>query len=269
MAPRPQIKLNNVVLPPHMIAAEAQHHPAKSPAAAFQIAARALIVRTLLLEEAKRRGIVAKPELVSPGKRETDDEARIRVLMENVVVAVEPDEAECVAFYEADPARFKSPDLFEASHILFAAHPHDVEAYAAATARAETLIEELLKKPNRFEALAREQSECDSRANGGRLGQITKGDTVREFEYALENLEEGQISPEPVKSRFGVHILKLDARACGQPLPYDYVRERISLFLAEKAWRKDVAHFVNMLVANAKIEGVEMVSNNSHDAVAA
>ena len=35
MAPRPAIKLNGVVLPPQMIAAEAQHHPAETPAEAF------------------------------------------------------------------------------------------------------------------------------------------------------------------------------------------------------------------------------------------
>ena len=82
MAPRPSIKLNGVVLPPHMIAAEAQHHPSKTPAAAFQAAARALIIRTLLLEEAKRNAITAVPQFVAPGKRELDDEARIRALME-------------------------------------------------------------------------------------------------------------------------------------------------------------------------------------------
>ncbi len=269
MTPRPQIKLNGVVLPPHMIAAEAQHHPAKTPAAAFEIAARALIVRTLLLEEAKRRQSPAKPEFAAPGKRETDDEARIRALMEVSVPIVEPDEAACRAFYDADPSRFRSPDLFEASHILFVAHPHDTEAYAAAITRAESMIVELKRAPDRFEALAREQSECDSRANGGRLGQITRGEIVPEFESVLEGLAEAQIAPEPVKSRFGAHILKLGARATGQPLPFDYVRERISLFLAEKAWRKDVARFIDGLVANADIEGVEMVPVEKREAVAA
>lgn len=269
MAPRPQIKLNGVVLPPHMIAAEAQHHPAKSPAAAFQIAARALIVRTLLLEEAMRRAVVAEPELVAPGKRETDDEARIRALMEDCVPVREPDEAACRAFYDADPSRFRSPDLFEASHILFAAHPHDTAAYAAAIVRAESVIAELARTPERFEALAREQSECDSRANGGRLGQIVRGETVPEFEGVLERLEEGQIAPEPVKSRFGAHVLKLDARATGKPLPFDYVQERISLFLAERNWRHDVARFIDGLVAKAAIEGVDMAQVERRDAVAA
>ena len=260
MAPRPQIKLNGVVLPPHMIAAEAQHHPAKTPAAAFQNAARALIVRTLLLEEAGRRQIAAKPEFAEPGKRETEDEACIRALMEAVVPIVESDEPACRAFYDADPSRFRSCDLFEASHILFAAPPHDSEAYASAVARAESVLAELEHAPVRFESIARERSECESGANGGRLGQIVRGETVPEFEYVLDRLEVSRIAPQPVKSRFGAHVLRLDARAAGRILPFEHVRERIAMFLAERAWRKDVALFINALVADATIEGVDMAA---------
>ena len=68
MAARPSIKLNGVLLPPQMIAAEAQHHPSRTPAMAYQAAARAIIIRTLLLEEAQREAITAEAELVSPGK---------------------------------------------------------------------------------------------------------------------------------------------------------------------------------------------------------
>ena len=137
MAPRPSIKLNGIVLPPHMIAAEAQHHPSQTPAAAFQAAARALIIRTLLLEEAKRDAIAAEPQFVAPGKRELDDEARIRALMEARIPVAEPGEDQCRAFYDANPSHLRSPDLYEASHILFLAHPHDAQAYAGAVARAE------------------------------------------------------------------------------------------------------------------------------------
>ena len=71
MAPRLPIKLNGVVLPSHMIAAEAQHHPSQSPPLAFQAAARAIIIRTLLLEEAKRDGIIAEPEFVAARQTRT------------------------------------------------------------------------------------------------------------------------------------------------------------------------------------------------------
>jgi peptidyl-prolyl cis-trans isomerase C len=258
MAARVPIKLNGVVLPSQMIAAEAQHHPSQTPAAAFQAAARSLIIRTLLLEEARRDGIAAEPQLVAAGKRELTDEARIRALMEARIPVTEPGEEECRAFYAANSSRFRSPDLYEASHILFLAHPHNPEAYAGAVARAEAIIAELKRAPGRFEAIAREQSECDSRANGGRLGQIVPGETVPEFEKVLQGLEEGQISPEPARSRFGVHILRLDARAHGETLPFAYVRGQIESYLAERQWRRDVAAFVERLVGQAEIEGVDM-----------
>lgn len=258
MSIRTPIKLNGVALPPQMIAAEAQHHPSRTPAIAYQAAARAIIIRTLLLEEAKRAGITSEAEIVSPGKRELDDEANIRALVEARIPVNEPDEAQCRAFYEADPARFRSPDLYEASHILFLAHPHDDAAYAAATAKAKAIISELSSAPARFETIARAQSECDSRANGGRLGQIARGETVPEFEEALQLLAEGQISPEPVTSRYGVHVLKLDARAAGETLPFEYVHDQIACYLAEKAWRRDVADYIERLIGHAEIEGIDL-----------
>lgn len=258
MALRPSVKLNGVVLPPHIIAAEAQHHPSRTPAAAFRSAAQALMIRTLLLEEAARRGIAATPELIAPGKRELDDEAHIRVLIEEQIPIGEPDESRCRAFYDADPSRFRSPDLFEASHILFQADQRDGEAVASAVSRAEAVIAELNEAPGLFEAIARERSDCDSRSNGGRLGQITSGETVVEFERALRDLDEGEISQIPIMTPFGAHVLRLDARAGGHILPYDYAHDRIVAYLAEQEWRQNVAAYIRKLVDAARIEGVDM-----------
>lgn len=258
MVARAPIRLNGVTLPPQMIAAEAQHHPSRTPAAAFLAAARAIIIRTLLLEEADHAAIVARPEFVDTGKRELDDEARIRALMEARVPISEPDEDRCRGFYDADPSRFRSPDLYEASHILFLAHPHDTKAYTEAVDRAQAVIAELLSAPDRFEAIAKEQSQCDSRANGGHLGQIVSGETVPEFERALRGLAEGEIATAPVKSRFGAHVIRLDARAKGETLPFEYVHEKIAEYLAEKRWRKDVAAYIEQLIGLAHIEGIDM-----------
>jgi peptidyl-prolyl cis-trans isomerase C len=262
MTVRAPIKINGVLLPPHVIATEAQHHPSQTPAAAFQAAARALVVRALLLEEADRAAIAAAPQFVAPGKRELDDEARIRTLMQARVPIVEPDRSECLAEYEAGPSRFRSPDLYEASHILFLAHPHDIQAYTEAAARAQVIIADLSDAPARFETIAREQSQCESRANGGRLGQMSEGTAVPEFEKALQGLEEGQIAPAPIKSRFGAHVLRLDARARGEILPFEYVCEQIASYLAEKRWRRDVAAYIEQIVERADIEGVDMLAQS-------
>jgi peptidyl-prolyl cis-trans isomerase C len=258
MATQAAIRVNGVVVPPHVIAAEAQHHPAKTPRAAARSAARALVIRFLLLEDAARRGIAAAPEWVSEGKRETDDEARIRALLEAAVPVHEPTEMACRDHYAANPARFRSPDLFEASHILFAAPPDDRDARARAEARARLAIEEILAHPERFDAIARDRSDCSSGKSGGRLGQLVPGETVPQFEAALATLSAGSIAETPVLTRFGAHVVRLDARASGRALPFAHVRPGIESFLAERQWRLDVARFIDELVANAVIEGMDL-----------
>jgi peptidyl-prolyl cis-trans isomerase C len=257
---RPQVKLNGVTLPPQMIAAEAQHHPARTPAAAFQAAARALIIRTLLLEEAARQGVKATPELIAEGKRETAEEANIRHLLEHCVPVPDVPEAECRAYYDSNPGQFRSPELMEASHILFAAGPGDKQAEDRAQSAAQSALEELSFRPSLFESLARERSDCSSKSSGGRLGQLASGDTVAEFEEALSRLAAGEIAVAPVRTRFGFHIVRLDGRVASAPLPFSYVREKIAAFLGERQWRQNVRLFVSGLVERAKIEGVDMAA---------
>jgi peptidyl-prolyl cis-trans isomerase C len=255
---RPVVRLNGVTLPPQMIAAEAQHHPARTPAAAFEAAARALIVRTLLLEEAARLGLDAEPEEIGGGKRELPDEARIRHLLDCRVPIPDVAEAECLAYYEQHRACFRSPELVEVSHILFAAAPGDAGALAKAQKAAADALAALDMNPGLFESLARDRSDCGSKSAGGRLGQLSPGETVAEFEAALVTLQPGEIAAAPVKSRFGVHIVRLDARMPGQPLPFSYVRGKIAAFLIERAWRQAAALFIARLVNAAEIEGVAM-----------
>jgi len=255
---RPAIKLNGVTLPPQMIAAEAQHHPARTPAAAFQAAARALIIRTLLLEEAARRGMQAAPEIVEEGKRETAEEAQIRLLLETCLPIGEIAEVDCRAYYDSHCDQFRSPELVEASHILFAVDPRETGAAARAEAAAKAALAELAHHADLFESLARERSDCSSRSGGGRLGQLAPGDTVPEFEAALCSLAIGEIAPTPVKTRFGYHILRLDARIAGKLLPFSYVQEKIAALLSERQWRRGAAALIARLVETAQIEGVEM-----------
>ena len=115
---------------------EMQYHPAASPQAAREAAENALLVRTLLLAEARRLGITAVEPLREERSRlvEAPEEALIRTLVEREVRSREPSEEECRACYEASPASFRSPVLLQAAHILFAAKVGDEAAMAAARA---------------------------------------------------------------------------------------------------------------------------------------
>ncbi len=75
------VSVNGAAIPRDLIAREAQHHPSRTPAEAGKAAARALVVRELLLQEARRLGILGEPMADSEGRRETEDEAAIRTLI--------------------------------------------------------------------------------------------------------------------------------------------------------------------------------------------
>ena len=235
---------------------EMQYHPAPSLGAAREAAETALIVRALLLAEARRRDFAPGHAARDPSSKliEAPEEATIRALIEQQVGPHEPTEAECRAFYEANPRSFRSPDLLQAAHILFAARSDDSTAMAAARRKAEAALAELKDRPDRFADLARELSDCTSRDNGGDLGQIVRGSTVPEFETFLFALEPGQICPVPIRTRYGWHIARLDRRLEGRQLPYEAVRRRIGHYLRERHWQEAVRAYIGSLLAGARVE---------------
>ena len=67
------VSVNGVVISRAAISRETQNHPASKPIEAWLAAARALVVRELLLQEARRVGIEPMPLQDAEGRRETDD----------------------------------------------------------------------------------------------------------------------------------------------------------------------------------------------------
>ena len=72
-------------------------------------------------------------------------------------------------------------------------------------------LKERLDNKGDFAQIARANSEDTSASKGGDLGWISPGDTVPEFERAMDALKPGQIS-EPVRSPFGWHLIQVMER---------------------------------------------------------
>ena len=256
----PDLVVNGETVPHHLIAAEAQNHdaPRGKPGIAWRKAANAVAVRTLLLQEAARRGLQPQPAEVGPGRFETDEEALIRGLLETAVAAATPTEEEIRAEWDRDPSRFRAPPLWEVSHILCACDPRDTAEKEAAHARASDLTARALSDPGSFARLAATHSDCGSKASGGALGQIGPGDTVPEFEAVLRGLAEGEITAAPVLTRHGWHVIRMDAVAPGAVLPFAVVRDKISDALEKANWARAAQAFVNELVASAEVSGADL-----------
>lgn len=262
--PRPAsstVSVDGVVISHAAISAEAQQHPATTPAEAFRLATEALVVRQLLLNEAERLGLTSVPERDDRGRPETAEDAMIRSLLDGEVRTPVAGEAECRRYYDAHRGRFSTGDMWEAHHILLpvpaAAEAVDVRGVQEL---ARLITRQLMDSPDRFTELARVHSACPSREVGGSLGQLTPGSTVPEFEAALEALGAGEITPDPVRSRFGFHIIRLDRCIPGRQLPFEAVRERIALHLEASSWSRGVAQLIGVLAERAKIVGATLTA---------
>jgi peptidyl-prolyl cis-trans isomerase C len=244
-----EITVNGTTITELDIARETQYHPADSLEAARRKAAEALVIRELLLQRATRLAIVSE---------DGQDEARIDALIRQEVKTPRADEAACRRYYQAHQSRFRSPDLVEARHILFVADPADAAAMDSARSKAAKAIEILTQRPERFAELARELSACTSAKQGGNLGQLTRGSTVPEFETFLFELEAGQLCPVPIRSRYGFHVLQVQKRIEGKTLPFEVAQQKIAAYLEERVWRQAVRQYVQLLVGQSDISGIQL-----------
>src|SRR3546814_8238826 len=125
-------------------------------------AARALAVRELRLQEASRLGFSADAERDEAGRLEADDDALVRLLLEQEVAPSVASQEECRRYYDANQKRFRTPELFEASHILIEPSGEDAAAWSAAEIQARSIAAEVGDRAESFAEAARAFSSCAS-----------------------------------------------------------------------------------------------------------
>jgi len=66
-----------------------------------------------------------------------------------------------------------------------------------------------------------------------------------------------------VHSRFGLHIVQVCGRDAAQPAPFDDVRASIALVLRQQSWVNALRQYLQLLAAEAEIEGVQLEAATS------
>jgi len=155
-------------------------------------------------------------------------------------------------YYKSKKANYLIKKQYKASHILFNLEPQALpnttteekekalkEAEATAIAKAKKVLK-MIRDGADFAEMAKEHSfDKSSGANGGDLGQFSKGTMVPEFEEALDKLQPGEIS-EPVQSMFGFHLIKLNEVNEGRLKPLEEVKEEITGILKDMKARQRI-----------------------------
>jgi peptidyl-prolyl cis-trans isomerase SurA len=151
---------------------------------------------------------------------------------------------------EAPAATSLNVTQTNARHILLKTSPSLTEA--AAKAKLASLKQQIESGQIDFANAAKANSQDASAAAGGALGWASPGLFVPEFENAMNALPIGKIS-EPVVSRFGVHLMIVDARK-QTALSNSEQRETAKSALREKKFDDAYANWIRDLRSNAYVE---------------
>jgi len=248
----PPITVNGVAINEAEVLAEMQYHPAEGKRQAMVSAAQALIINELLSQQAINEGLLT--EQIDPHSSAYND--AINQLISRHAATPNAGDDECLRFYQQHPHKFTSSPLLEVRHILIAAADDDLVAQEQAQSIAKQLIEQLTEQPEQFAQLAMAHSSCPSKQQAGSLGQISKDQTVPEFEQVLFAADTGLIDF-PVASRYGYHVVFIDRKVNGQQLPFEQVADNIKRYLQDKVNRKATAQYIQTLIQAANIQGFD------------
>ncbi|MBN8486730.1 MAG: peptidylprolyl isomerase [Burkholderiales bacterium] len=196
-----------------------------------------VVLREIYAQEAEKRGIAASAEFKAQMEL-----ARQSVLIRELFAEFQkknpPSEADAKAEYDRVKAQ-QSGTEYRARHILVEKEED-----------AKRLIAEI-KAGAKFEDLAKKNSKDPGSAeNGGDL-DFAKPDTyVPEFGKAMMALKKGELTPEPVKSQFGWHIIRLDDTREAQFPAFDDVKAQ----LMQRASQAKLQQYQDQLRKSAKTD---------------
>lgn len=228
-----------------------------------------MIVEKVLLQEAKTLGITVSEQEVDENIKQlrdstgqTTEEFKLsleqqgitmddlerqyskqlmvsKLLNETLFKELQVSDSEAKTYYQENIDQF----LAEAAEI------HARHILLETKKDAERIIEKLDKGED-FADLAKEYSIGPTSVKGGDLGFFRKGDMVKEFGEAADQLDIGEYTSEPVETQFGWHVIKREPRK----ITFDDAKEGIKQALLEQKQQTAMEVYVKQLRNKADVD---------------
>ena len=190
----------------------------------------------VLVQEAARLGLDKNPDVVQQVEL-TRQQVLAGAFVQDYAKSHPVSEDQLKQEYDKLKAKLGSKE-YNARHIL-------VESEEDAKA----IITQLGKKA-KFEKLAEKSKDTGSASQGGSLGWNIPGNFVPEFANVMINLKKGEYTKEPVKSKFGWHVIKLDDVRDMKVPSFEEIKPQLQQRFQQQSIQKAIAD----LRAKAKIE---------------
>lgn len=146
---------------------------------------------------------------------------------DKVAQSIDVSEPQLRQYYNSHRDQFRTPDRVKVRHILLMTQGKPKEEVPKIKAKADDLLKQI-KGGADFAELAKQNSEDPgSKANGGDLGWVVRGQTVKNFENTAFSMKPGDISP-VITTEYGFHILKLEDKQDARLQPFEEVKDQIA-----------------------------------------
>lgn len=155
--------------------------------------------------------------------------------------------------YQQRQQRYSVPGVLTVSHLLFLVAPDAPEPEVERARQRAVAVQQKLRAGSDFAELARQYSDGPSAERGGLLGTFQAGDLLPGFEEAAAALKPGEIS-DIVRTRVGLHIIRLDARQEGTAKPFEEVREDIKAELLQTKTDNKYQEWLEVLRQSAYVK---------------
>jgi len=182
-----------------------------------------VITRNLLMREALRRGIDRRPEVadrIGMVRKSIVLEALLRDVAEK---APGLSDAALRKIYDEDPALHQVGERVRVSHMLFKDKARALEILRRA------------KAGEPFESLMKEVAARNGEVAAD-LGEIERGNFVKEFEAAAFATEPGEVTG-PVKTTYGYHVIKVYAKSPAGAVSFEEMKPKLLAEQREQAQR--------------------------------
>lgn len=214
-------------------------------------------------------------------EKDLAQEIKMRKLVD-IIHPVSVSDSQAKDFYNKNLSKFKYPDKVRASHILISANRteikqqlmtknktmNDIEMNAEVQKimeeryqKAQKIEAQLKNNPEKFEAIARDESDDPMTAkNGGDIGFFAKKDMVPQFANVAFAQKPNTISG-IVQTPYGFHIIKVTDRMAAGQQPYEKVKEQIKMFISAQEQVQALQMFLTNLKSHAVIDYVDQSYN--------
>lgn len=149
------------------------------------------------------------------------------------------DEDILAEYMRANPKSDSGIYEYTLAHIYF----NPKKGGAAAAEERANVAAKKIRDGLSFETVAEQNSEDPNFANGGLLGTFKAGEFAQEMETAVARLNPGDTTS-PVKSKGGIHILKLLSKKVVSDPRFEKEKEKIRSQLYEKSFQRQLKNWI-------------------------